>query len=90
MIIEKKPQYRRALQSILRYIAKDKISASLRFERELEKKIFALMDFPYQNRASYYFENDAYRDMIFKGYTIIYKIEKDKIVILDIFKWQDK
>jgi len=27
--------------------------------------------------------------MIYEGYTIIYKVESDKILILDIFKWQN-
>ena len=37
-----------------------------------------------------YFEDKAYRDMIYQGYTIIYKVEKEKILILEIFKWQNK
>ena len=41
-------------------------------------------------RVSIYFNDKAYRDMIYKGYTIIYKIENDTIKVLDIFKWIDK
>jgi len=44
-----------------------------------------------QVRAGYaYFEDKKYRDLIFKGYTIIYKVENNEIKILDIFKWQDR
>lgn len=35
-------------------------------------------------------QDRAYRDMIYQGYTIIYKVEKEKILILEIFKWQNK
>ena len=49
-----------------------------------------IVSFPYKYRKSYYFEDESYRDLIYKGYTIIYKIDEQTIKILDIFKWQDK
>ena len=90
MRIEKKPKFLKELLCILRYIKKDKVSASIQFEKELNKKIKNLIDFPYQYRASYYFEDTSYRDLIHQGYTIIYKVEIERIVILEIFKWQDR
>lgn len=41
-------------------------------------------------RKSFYGTDDKYRDMIYKGYTITYKVEKDSIKVLDIFKWQNR
>ena len=73
-------------KKILAYIAKDKISASKKFREELNKKLNDLDHFPYKYRKSFYFDDENIRDLIFKGYTIIYKIEKDKIIVLDIFK----
>jgi plasmid stabilization system protein ParE len=61
-----------------------------KFQEELDRKIDALCDFPKKYRASYYFESDAYRDMIYCGYTVIYKLQEDTIEILDIFKWQNR
>ena len=90
MRIEKKPTYIKSLQNILRYIANDKISASQKFEKELNKKIKALLDFPLMYHRSFYFDNEVYRDMEHKGYTIIYKVEDELISILEIFKWQDR
>lgn len=75
------------LFSILKYIAKDKKSSAKEFEKELNKKIRNLVEFPYKYRQSIYFENDSYRDLIYKGYTIIYKVEEKRVVILEIFKW---
>ncbi len=89
MIIEKKPKYLLHLFSILKYIATDKPSAATKFEKALEQKLSDLILFPLQYKASFYISNENYRDMVFEGYTVIYKVETDKIIILDIFKWQD-
>lgn len=90
MTIEKKPRFLRKLVSILKLIREDKVSASVQFEKQLNKKIKNLIDFPYQYRASHYFDNKAYRDLIHQGYTVIYKVEKERIIILEIFKWQNR
>ena len=71
-------------------IAKDKKSASKKFNKDLNDKINLLLDSPFMCRKSIYFEDIKYRDLIFKGYTIIYKVEDDVIKVLDIFKWQDR
>lgn len=88
MTIIKDILFQKQLYNILKTIANDKPSASLKFEKEINKRIKNLVDFPYQYRPSYYFEDKAYRDMIYSGYTIIYKVIEDKIMILEIFKWQ--
>jgi len=90
MTIEKKPKFTYALMHILRRIKNDKILAARKFEKTLNKKIKNLIDFPYQYRASYYFDEKVYRDMIHQGYTIIYKVDKERIIILEIFKWQER
>ena len=57
MMIIRDIRFSMQLLSILRYIAKDKKSATVDFESELNQKI---------------------------------KVEKEKILILEIFKWQNK
>ena len=75
------------LQNILDYIAKDKLSAAIKFKKEVDEQIDYLTNFPYKCRFSYYYNNENIRDMIFKGYTIIYRISQEKqlIEILEIF-----
>ena len=90
MTIIRDSYFSKQLYGILKIIAIDKVSASRVFEKELKKKIKNLVDFPYQCRASHYFENKAYRDLIHQGYTVIYKVELERIVILEIFKWQNR
>ena len=79
-------KYKVKLENIADYIAQDKKGAANKFLKELKNKIINLKHFPYKYRKSFYFNDENIRDLIFKGYTIIYKIEKDKIIVLDIFK----
>jgi len=90
MMIIRDTFFSKQLYNILKIIASDKVSAAKLFEKELNKKIKNLIDFPYQCRASYYFDNKAYRDLIHQGYTVIYKVEEERIIILEIFKWQNR
>ena len=90
MKILKKRKFIKNLSLIFEYIAKDKPLAAKQFKEELYNKIENLKNFPKMYRKSIYFDNENYRDLIFKGYTVIYKIEDDKILILDIFKWSEK
>jgi len=55
----------------------------------LNSKIKTLKKFPKMYRKSVYFDDENYRDLIHKGYTVVYKIEKERIIILDIFKWSE-
>jgi len=83
-------QFRIALQDIAYFIAKDKISASHGFKKELKNKFEMVRDNPQMYRESIYHSDKSYRDLVFMGYTVIYKIEKDVIKVLDIFKWVNK
>lgn len=80
-------KYQINLLTILQYIAKDKVSASRRFQQELDKHIHDLVKFPYKHRASIYFDDDNIRDLIYKKYTIVYAINTTKncIEVLHIF-----
>jgi plasmid stabilization system protein ParE len=79
-----------ALFSILQYISKDKKSAAIKLKQDLKLKIDLLSDSPFMCRASIYFKDERYRDLIFKGYTVVYKVEDEQIKILDIFKYINK
>jgi len=87
MQIKRHRKYTSNLFAILEYIAKDKVLASRKFKDDIDRKINDLSNFPYKNRQSIYFDDKNIRDMIFKGYTIVYEIKADKklIEILDIF-----
>jgi len=90
-IVHKK-EFSISLDNILDYIAIDSLNRAIIFNRQLQKSINTLPDMPYKYRKSHYHNHNDVRDMIFKGYSIPYKIDKhnDIILILDIFKWVDK
>jgi plasmid stabilization system protein ParE len=87
MKIVRTKQYRNALQNIMQFIAKDSREKALRFRKQLDTHIGDLPLFPYKFRQSIYFEEKNIRDLIFKGYTIPYKIEEERIIILGIKKY---
>ena len=92
MVIVRRREYSTALKVILLFISKDSKNRALNFKSQLDNKINNLINFPYKFKQSKNHNDENVRDMIFKGYTITYFIEndKDKISILDIYKWIDK
>ena len=87
MTIIHKPTFSKQLKQILKYIARDKPSASMEFKNKLKKKINLIPDNPYKYRKSIYFNDENIRDLIYKKYTIVYRIKpiKKEIEILRIF-----
>jgi len=81
MKIVKTRDYLESLKEVLRYIAQDKKSAALSFNKTLNKKISDLKDFPFMYKVSLYFDDEYIRDMTHKGYTIPYEVNLDTKVI---------
>ena len=87
MRINRSPRYKNNLFQILDYIAQDKFSASKNFLNELDKLINNLPNFPFKFRKSEYFDDENIRDMFYKGYTVIYRVNEieNTIDIVRIF-----
>ncbi len=81
MQINRSPRYKNNLFQILDYIAQDKLSASEDFLNELDKLINNLPNFPFKFRKSKYFDDEDIRDMIYSGYTLVYRVDKAKNTI---------
>jgi len=86
------PAFKKNFNYIWDYIACDSKESANKFRQQLQLKIESISYFPYKFRKSYHYDDENTRDYIFKGYTIPYfiDIEKNQIIILDIFKWVDK
>ncbi len=82
--------FKNSLKEILQFIAEDKQFAAKKFNDNLLTSLGDLQYNPKMYRKSFYSDDDDYRDMIFKGYTITYKVEYDQIKVLDIFKWKNR
>lgn len=52
-------------------------------------KIRAIPKRPYSYRKSIYFDNPDIRDLIFKGYTIVFRITDERIVVFGFTKFQE-
>jgi len=87
MTIIYNPEFDKQIIEIINHIARDKPSASIKFASELEDLMSNLPNFPYKFRKSIYFNDSNIRDMIYKGYTIVYEInpKNNTIEILKIF-----
>jgi plasmid stabilization system protein ParE len=81
MKIEITLSFREKLGNQLKFISKDKPEAARKFKKEIIKKIKHLAQNPYSNRKSIYFDRSDIRDLIFKGYTVVYKIDETKKTI---------
>ncbi|MCD6089989.1 MAG: type II toxin-antitoxin system RelE/ParE family toxin [Bacteroidales bacterium] len=74
----------------LDYIAQDKPSAAKKFKKELIDKLREIPKSPRRFRKSIYFNDDSIRDLIFKGYTIVFRINSNQIEVFGFVKYQEK
>ena len=77
------------LKKQLVYIAEDKPKAARKFRADLILKLGELASMPYKNRKSIHYKDDNIRDLIFKGYVIIYLIkpEQNEIEVFGFIKY---
>jgi plasmid stabilization system protein ParE len=76
------------LEHQVEYIAADSPARARKFKTELLNRIKQIPSNPYQNRKSVYFEENNIRDLIFKGYTIIFRITDTTIEVFGFVKYQ--
>ena len=83
--------FKNELNSQIRFIAKDKPQAARSFKNGLLNKIRSIPQMPYSQRKLIFFEDVEIRDLIFKGYIIVYRINKrkDQIEIFGFTKYQE-
>jgi plasmid stabilization system protein ParE len=91
MKIEITLAFREKIGNQVKYISKDKPEAARKFKKEIIKKIKHLAQNPYSNRKSIYFDRFDIRDLIFKGYTVVYKIDDTNktIIVFGLTKFED-
>ncbi len=79
------------LNNQVKFIAKDKPSAARKFKSEIIKRIKEIPQMPFKNRKSLFFDREDIRDLIYKGYIIVYKIS-DREKTIEVFgftKYED-
>lgn len=78
------------LNDIVDFIAKDKPIAARNFKNDLIKNLKKDLENPFHFKKSIYFENEIYRDYVFKGYTTIIRIDNEKqmVYVIGILKYR--
>jgi len=90
MRIRYKDSFVKRFESQLEFIARDKPSAARKFRKDLLARIREIPDNPFLFRKSVYFDDDNIRDLIFKGYTVVFLINDDCIDVFGFVKYQSK
>ena len=77
---------KQAINEIKNFIALDSPNKAIKFRDELYEKIYGLDFMPKRCRKSTLANDESIRDLIFKGYIIVFKIQNDTIKVLYIYK----
>lgn len=83
--------FKEKLNDQVDYIAQDKPSAARKFKKDILSSLKEIANMPYKHRKSTFFDKEEIRDLIFKGYVVIYRIhtEKDQIEVFGFVKHQN-
>lgn len=74
------------LEKILNFIAQGSLNRANEFNDTLYDKILEIPSRPYSFRKNKLLKREDTRDLIFKGYVIVFRIKPDCIKILSIYK----
>ena len=76
----------KVLNDIESFIALDNLERAEKFKNDIIDKISSLDFMPKRCRKSTLANDESIRDLIFKGYIIVFKIQNDTIKVLYIYK----
>jgi plasmid stabilization system protein ParE len=81
-------EFKYDLNDIVDFISKDKPIAARRFKIELIKMIKKDLRQPYLFKKSIYFKDESIRDNVFKGYTVVFKVDEkfETVLVVAILK----
>ncbi|HPI44510.1 MAG TPA: type II toxin-antitoxin system RelE/ParE family toxin [Tenuifilaceae bacterium] len=76
------------LENHLEFISLNSPKRARKFKNDILIRIKAIPTNPYQYRKSIYFDDNSIRDIIYKGYTIVFRITLEQIEIFGFVKQQ--
>lgn len=77
------------LEKQIDYISIDSPPRARKFKNDLLNRVKEISKNPFRYRKSIYFNTDNVRDLIFKGYTIVFRINNDTIEVFGLVKYQN-
>ena len=75
-----------SLDYIVEFIARDSATRARDFANALKTQIEKIPSMPYSYRKNRIANDDKIRDLIFKGYVVIFEINAKNIEVLEIYK----
>ena len=85
-----KESFLKRLEKQLAYISLDSPKRARKFKNELLNCIKEIPQNPYKYRQSIYFDQTEIRDLIFKGYTVVFRINGHQIEVFGLLKYQKR
>jgi plasmid stabilization system protein ParE len=76
------------LERQIEFISLDSPTRARKFKNELFKRIKEIPSNPYRYRKSIYFNEKLIRDLVFKGYTLVFRITNENIEVFGFVKFQ--
>jgi len=77
------------LENQLEFIAGNNPANARKFKNELFNLIKAIPSNPRKHRKSIWYDDLDIRDLIFKGYTVVFRINNNTIEVFGFVKFQD-
>lgn len=83
--------FRDRLDKQLEYIARDKPGAARNFKTEIIKRIKEIPEMPFSYRKSIFFNRTDIRELIYKGYIVVFKVNQsnDTIEVFGFTRWEE-
>ncbi|MCR8684407.1 type II toxin-antitoxin system RelE/ParE family toxin [Campylobacter ureolyticus] len=79
-------RFKKELGKIVGFIKKDSKTKALKFRDDLLSKIDQIPNYPQIYRKSLTTDDEDVKDLIFKGFVVVFRIKNDDIYILGIYK----
>lgn len=79
-------RFKKELGNILGFIKKYSKTRALKFRDDLLSKIDQIPSYPQIYRKSLTADDENVKDLIFKGFVVVFRVKNDDIYILGIYK----
>lgn len=91
MKIQVTEEFKRKVERQIRFISYDKPIAAKNLNKLFLSEISKLKYMPFKCKISKFFDDENIRDLVVKGYSIVYRIEKEnnKIIVFGFHKWEE-
>jgi len=79
------------LEDQVRYISKDKPVAAKKFKKDLLVNLKKDLKYPFHYKQSIYSDDENVRDYVFKGYTVVFKVDNqlETVLVVAILKYRN-